>query len=264
MISQELSRYKYHINRVFNKMDGLNKTRKSFFISAMHLFLSIKGKINFLQLERYGALDEQTFRNHFEKSFDFLKFNMELTKEFGAGHYTIAFDPCYINKSGKSTPGVNWFWSGSACTTKWGLEIGGICAIDIENHTAFHLEAKQTIFDSEKENLVSHYANLLIDRKDQLQSLSKYVVADAYFAKDTFISKLKSHGFEVVTRLRDDANLMYKFKGEQKAGRGRPKKHDGKIDFSNLNKNYFKVHPSDDLLQIYAGVVFSKSLKTEV
>jgi hypothetical protein len=264
MISQELSQFKYHVNNAIGKMIGLNKNRKSFFINAMHLFLAIKGKINFLQLQRFGDCDEQTYRNHFEKSFDYLKFNLELVKEHGGGHYTIGFDPCYINKSGKATPGVNWFWSGCAGTTKWGLEIGGIGAIDIENHTAFHLEAKQTIFDTEAENLVSHYAKLLIDRKKELQQLSKHVVADAYFAKETFISKLKAHDFEVVTRLRDDANLVYKFKGEQKGGRGRPKKHDGKIDFKNLNKDYFELHQSDDSVQIYSGIVFSKSLKTDV
>src|SRR5690554_7659692 len=40
------------------------------------------------------------------------------------------------------------------------------------------------------------------EQKKELQSVSKYVVADAYFSKETFISKLCNHGFEVVTRLR--------------------------------------------------------------
>jgi hypothetical protein len=264
MSFQELSQFKYHVNNVISKMESLNKIRKSFVLHTVYLFLAIKGKINFLQLERFGESDEQTFRNHFDKPFDFLKFNSELVKEHGSGHYTIGFDPCYISKSGKSTPGVNWFWSGSAGSTKWGLEIGGIAAIDIENHTAFHLCAKQTIFDSENENLVSHYAKLLIDRKQELQTLSKYVVADAYFAKETFISKLKQNNFEIVTRLRDDANLCYKFYGKQKTGRGRPRKFEGKIDFKKLNKSYFDVIEVDDNIEIYSGVVFSKSLKTDV
>ena len=264
MSFQELSQFKYHVNNVINKMEGIKKYRKVFFTNTMYLFCAIKGRINFLQLQRYGDSNEQTFRNHFEKSFDFLKFNLELVKEHGSGHYTIGFDPCYISKSGKSTPGLNWFWSGCAGTTKWGLEIGGIAAIDIENHTAFHLEAKQTVFDSQKENLVSHYAKLLIDRKNELQQLSKYVVADAYFAKETFISKLRIHDFEVVTRLRDDANLIYKFMGQQKGGRGRPKKHDGKIDFKKLNKSYFELQKSDETIKIYSGIVFSKSLKRDV
>ena len=55
--------------------------------------------------------------------------------ENGSGHYIIAFDPSYIAKSGKSTPGVGWYWSGVAGKSKWGLEISGIAAIDIDNHT---------------------------------------------------------------------------------------------------------------------------------
>jgi hypothetical protein len=31
--------------------------------------------------------------------------------ENGKGHYTIAFDPSYIFKSGKSTSGVGWYCS---------------------------------------------------------------------------------------------------------------------------------------------------------
>ncbi len=245
-------------------MIGLNKCRKDFFISTMSLFLSIKGRINFLQLERFSGNDEQSFRNQFEKPFDFLKFNKELVLEYGSGHFTIAFDPSYISKSGKHTPGLGYFWSGCASKTKWGLEIGGIAAIDIDNHTAFHLGAKQTIYDTEKDNLVSHYANLLIDNKESLFSISKHVVVDAYFSKEPFINKLNSHNFEIITRLRDDANLMYLYFGEKKAGKGRPKKYDGKIDFKNLQKEYFELIETSETSQLYYGVVFSKSLKKNI
>ncbi|VAW25121.1 hypothetical protein MNBD_BACTEROID01-833 [hydrothermal vent metagenome] len=60
----------------------------------------------------------------------------------------IAFAPSYISKSGKKTPGLGYFWPGCAGKAKWGLEIAGLAAIDIENHTAFHLEAVQTVTDS--------------------------------------------------------------------------------------------------------------------
>jgi hypothetical protein len=261
---QELSQFKYQVKNVLNKMIGLNKCRKDFFISTMSLFLSIKGRINFLQLERFSGSDEQSFRNQFEKPFDFLNFNTELVLEHGSGNFTIAFDPSYISKSGKHTPGLGYFWSGCASKTKWGLEIGGIAAIDIDNHTAFHLDAKQTIFDSENDNLVSHYANLIISNKETLTKISKYIVVDAYFAKETFINKLNRNDFEVVTRLRDDANLMYLYHGEKKKGRGRPKKHDGKIDFKNFKSNYFTTMEDNELCEIYTSIVFSKSLKKDV
>ena len=73
------------------------------------------------------------------------------------GKTALAFDPSFISKSGKKTPGVGYFWSGCAGKTKWGLEIAGLAAIDIENHSAFHLEAVQTVGLKEDETLVSHY-----------------------------------------------------------------------------------------------------------
>jgi hypothetical protein len=63
----------------------------------------------------------------------------------GSGRYAIAFDPGYVSKSGKKNPGVGWYWSGCASRTKWGLDIGGLAAIDIDIHTAFHLKAIQTL-----------------------------------------------------------------------------------------------------------------------
>ena len=46
------------------------------------------------------------------------------------GHrIAIAIDPCYISKSGKKTPGIDWFWSGCAAAMKKGLEIFGISRI---------------------------------------------------------------------------------------------------------------------------------------
>ena len=79
-----------------------------------------------------------------------------------------------------------------------------------------------------------------------------------------WLSELEENNFEVLTRFRDDSNLLYSFYGEQKAGRGRPRKHEVKIDFKNLNKSYFDMTKEDDNIEIYSGVVFSKSLKSDV
>jgi len=54
-----------------NVFDALNKSRKDFIVSVLWHILSIKGRINFLQLGRFSSLCEQTFRNQFEIEFDF-------------------------------------------------------------------------------------------------------------------------------------------------------------------------------------------------
>jgi len=128
-------------NKIFN---GLNKARKDFIISVLWHFLSIKGRINFSQLGRFSTYCEQIHRIHFEQEFDFFAFNKLLTQEIVSKDRIIAFDPSYIPKSGKQTYGLGRYWSGSAKSTKWGLDICGFAVVDVENNTAFHLKAWQT------------------------------------------------------------------------------------------------------------------------
>jgi hypothetical protein len=67
----ELSKIENIIFSALVQMKNLNVQRNNFMTQLFSLFLSIKGKMNFLQFERYGKFDEQTYRNHFEKKFDF-------------------------------------------------------------------------------------------------------------------------------------------------------------------------------------------------
>jgi hypothetical protein len=51
---------------MLDKTVNINKWRKDFMIEVFMLFLSIKGRINFSQLERYGQFTEQRYRQQFE------------------------------------------------------------------------------------------------------------------------------------------------------------------------------------------------------
>lgn len=172
MTIREHKPYKTLISSMIDKMSNINQWRRSFIIETLILFMSIRGQINFLQLARYGKYKEQRYRQQFEKPFDFLAFNKELTLSQGSVRYAIAFAPSYVANSGKKTPGVGWYWSGCADKARWGLEIGGLAAIDIDNHTAFHLEAVQTL-NLDGQNLSDWYAGLISDRQDTLKSISE-------------------------------------------------------------------------------------------
>ena len=263
MIIREQKHYNALINSVLDKLPNINQWRRSFLIETFFLFMSIRGRINFLQLARYGKYKEQRYRQQFEKSFDFLSFNKEFTISQGSGHYAIAFDPSYVNKSGKKTPGVGWYWSGCANRAKWGLEIGGLAAIDIDNHTAFHLEAVQTL-NCDDQNLADWYAGVISDRKETLTSISKYLVADAWFSKRSFADQVIQSGLHLISRLRDDADLRYLCKELPTGKRGRPRKYAGKIIIDSIDKDYFRSLSSDDQEIVYAAEVYSKSLKRNI
>jgi len=234
----------------------------------MLLFLSIKGRLNFLQFGRFGNFGEQRYRQQFEKPFDFLNFNKNIILSACSKHIIIAFDPSYISKSGKKTYGLDKFWSGVAARAKLGLEIGGIAAIDIDNNTAMHLEAIQTPkfkdLETKDISLLDWYADIIIARKDILQQFSKYVVVDAYFSKKPFVDKMVDNNFHVISRLRNDADLKYIFTGEVTGKRGRPKKFAGKIDFKNIDKNVFTLFDDNDDFSCYHAIVYSKALECNI
>ena len=258
MIIREQKPYKALISNIIDKLSNINQWRRDFLIETLILFMSIRGRINFLQLARYGKHKEQRYRQQFEKPFDFLAFNKELTLSQGSGRYAIAFDPSYVAKSGKKTPGVGWYWSGCANRAKWGLEIGGLAAIDIDNHTAFHLEAVQTL-NSDDQNLSDWYAGVISERKDTLTSISRYLVADAWFSKKSFTDQIISSDMHLVSRLRDDADLRYLCKEPPTGKRGRPRKYDGKIIIDSIDKDYFTFICEDEESAVYAAEVYSKA-----
>lgn len=264
------TRGKILISTIIQKMEQIDKWRTDFISNIFLLSLSMGGRFNFLQMGREGKYSEQTYRNNFEKSFNFIKFNIELIKQHTSEQVIIAFDPSYITKSGKGTPGLGNFYSGKASRYKKGLEIGGIAAVDINQNTAYHIEAVQSP-SANKESvnsqytLVDHYADLIIQRASELEQVSDILVVDGYFPKFKFIDSITQQtNLRIVSRLRDDANLKYLYNGVKTKGKGRPRLYSGKVDTKNIDKRIFKKKHRDDDMIIYGAIVYSVSLKRKI
>ena len=157
----------------------LSKVRKNFILSVLCLFLSIKGRINFLQLSRYSDFCEQYFRIHFENLFNFSYFNGEIIKRYCSSERIVVIEPSYISKSGKQSYGLSRFWSGCAKFCKWGLEICGFVVVDTVQNTAFHLRAIQTPALEKGANLLEYYGTLIKENylhfKETIYCIKKYV-----------------------------------------------------------------------------------------
>lgn len=120
--------------------DKNNKSFKTFLMETLLLYMIIPGRINFLQLGRYGKSCEQRYRMNFSKDFDWLDFNLSLSEKVLPGaRKAIAIDPSYISKSGKQTPWIGYFWSGAAGMAKRGLEILGIGLVDVDSNDCISL-----------------------------------------------------------------------------------------------------------------------------
>jgi len=256
------------ISTLKNQSDNKNikNNRKDFIVKVLLCFLSIKGKINFLQLERFSDKCEQYFRINFEHLFDFQKFNLTMIKE-RVDECIVAFDPSYIPKSGKKTFGLGMYWSGCAKRAKWGLDICGFAAVDILQNTAFHLNAIQTPKIKEllpTLTLLQYYCQIIKENYLHFKELTNYMVADSYFAKSEVVQAVTSCGLHFISRLQDNAALFYLFKGEQKAGRGAPKKYDGKVNKKEPDMRYFSLILNTKEIKIYNTIVYCRAFERNI
>lgn len=220
----------------------LNKSIKTNIIEILILIMAIPRKINFLQLGRHGRRGEQCYRQTFGREFDWLQYNMNLASnrfQYGGRRLAIAIDPSYVSKAGKSTPHVGRFWSGCASAVKHGLEILGIGLIDADIRDCMMLRAVQTLNSRELKamemTLNQWYISVLNRYRDRLLKITDTLVADAAFSVRPFVDALLGIGFQLVSRLRNDAVLYYLYEGAPTGKRGRRRVYDGKIDFDSLD-----------------------------
>ena len=280
MKTKPLTQLRELIASALKSQTNLSKSFQTFFIETMELVLTHTGRLNFTQMARCGRSCESRFRQNFRKSFDWLSFNRSFLESTKGHRIAIAIDPCYIAKSGKKTPGVDWFWSGCAAAMKKGLEILGMSIVDADAKDSVFLKAEQTFTDKKRgrkprstwgmkdpNSLTGWYLRMLQHNCRQLLSICNLIVADAYFSKESFVSGVKSLGFNLISRFRDDVNLKYLYSGPKTGKRGRPQKFVGKVDINNLDMSIFSVDYTAEgklVYKMYTAVVWAVSLAREV
>ena len=218
---------------------NLRAWQRKFLLHLFVLWLSMEGRHNFVNMARYGDFVESTYRNNFARPVNFLDINLQLVKDNLSGNRTLNFDPSFLSKSGKCTDGVGRFWSGCAGEVKRGLEFSGLAAVDLEDKTALHVLAVQTVKRDSDESLLDYYASIITINADKLMEVSKYVAADAYFSRKPFVDQLSNSGFELVSRLRTDAYLRYFYSGPKENRSGAPRKYEGRVDVRQLRPDVF-------------------------
>lgn len=257
--------------RALKAIPGIKKTFTDFFVETLLMFVLLPRKVNFSQLQIYGNYSEKTYRSWFSERFDWVGFNIELSNHLfeAKDRKAIAIDPSHMSKSGKHTQGIGRFWSGCAQQVKHGLEILGIGLIDIDKKDCISIKAEQTpspkALASCGVSLVGWYLTCILNLRDKLIQLSRYIVADAYFSVSNFADGLEENGFHLVSRFRSDADLMYLHTGGRTGKKGRPRRYDGKINFKELDIDKVeKVDIFHDEGNFYTAIAYSKALKRNV
>ena len=139
-----LNKAKSLITAIIGKIGKTTKPTQQFIHHILILYMGLRGKYKFINMSRYDRYDEKSYRNNMEKPFDWAEFNIQLILESCSKKLILTYYPSYLAKSGKKTPHVGNFWSGTAQAVKRGIEIGSLAVVDIAIANAFSLEAVQT------------------------------------------------------------------------------------------------------------------------
>lgn len=175
-------------------------------------------------------------------------------------------DGSFLKKAGKHTPGLGKFWEGKAGKAIKGLELQSVALVDLEKRQAVALEAQQTLTKPEEVSRMTGYAKHRLKVVAALPhpcvNVCLGVVADALYAKASFVDALVAEGLHVVSKFRVDANLKYLYQGEPSQKPGRPKRFDGKVDFKDFSG--WQVVQEDKRSHTYTALLYSVALKRKV
>lgn len=253
------------VEATLDKITQVKKPVSKFIIHIVDLWLGMNCRYVFSNMGRWGGMHEKSYRNFFRKFFDWFGFNYIMVKQHCGKEVIAVFDPSYIKKSGKQTYGMGMFWSGVRQKALKGLEIGCLAFVDVTAGTAMHGVAEQTpspkSLKAEGKTLVTHYVSIIKKHLADIKAITPYLAVDGYFMKKEFIAPLQKEGLHIITKTRSDANLMYLFHGKQKAGRGRKKMYDGKINTAQIDKRRLPCCYADEDMKVYAGKVYCVLLK---
>ena len=252
--------------QIFVRMFDVGKCSQSFLKKIFCVLYSMQGRATFENMSRYCGMDEKTFRRQYTKFFDWMKFNFVLFDLWGStkgGVVIAALDCSFISKSGKSTYGLDKFWSGVLGRAKKGLEISVVALIDVCSGSAWALDVTQTppgLGRSEDEGYsrVDFYIEQILDCLPCLSRVT-YFVADGFYAKYKIIKILCDYNKHLITKLRPDANLLHPFEGEHPKGKRGPKPKFGDKAVYNDLKKWVYVGPDEKYtyLDVYTQILWS-------
>lgn len=230
------------------------------------------GKVNYTNLSRYSPLSERTYRRHFKQGIGIEWLNQHLIEYLRCSEHTqIAVVDCtFVEKSGRHTHGLDWFYNGKTQRAERGLELSVVAIVDIEQNTGYALSAQQTDANlseafkckSSKGNRIDFYLGHLADCVSYFPPGIRYVAADGFYSKYKWVNGVVSLGYHAIGKLRSDANLKFLYDGPY-SGRGRPQRYDGKVNLNDTTRFDF-VKSIEDGVQLYTAVVWSVSLKRKV
>lgn len=232
------------VTDTLNQLQALAKPRRKFIAALLATILALRGRVNYRNLARYGAYSERTYSRQFQRSFPWVEFHAKtLQAAVPPTHELIAAqDASFIPKSGKKTYGLDKFYNGSGSRPERGLEISALAVVDVTQKGAYIAAVEQTppAPELKKEQAdatrLDHAIKQLQTARPHLPQVVSHLAADGWYAKKKYVDAVLAEGLHLVTKLRCDANMRFRYTGERTGLQGRPKTYDGKVDWQDVRR----------------------------
>lgn len=262
------------VTDTLEQMKSIAKPQRKFVAALLATILALRGRVNYRNLARYGRFCERTYARQFGSSFPWTEYHAKvLASALQLTHELIAAqDASFISKSGKKTYGLGKFYNGCASRPEKGLEISAVAVIDVTQNGAYILSVEQTPPTPDLKR-VQDDATRIDQSIDQLKKARKYLsprvkylAVDGWYAKVKYVDAVVAESLQIVTKLRVDADMLFRFTGPGTGKSGRPKTYDGKVNWKNLSR-FEKVDPStlnqkvDPGVEIFTAELYHVSLK---
>ena len=249
------------VTDTLNQLPGLAKPQRKFIAALLATILALRGRVNYRNLARYGDYSERTYSRQFQGPFPWLDFHAKtLRTALPEAHELIAAqDASFIPKSGKKTFGLDKFYNSVVSRPERGLEISALAVIDVTQKGAYIAAVEQTPPTPElkKEQAdatrLDHAIKQLQTARPHLPQVVSHLAADGWYAKKKYVDAVVAEGLHLVTKLRCDANMRYRYRGERTGLQGRPKTYDGKVDWQDLSR-FDKVDLSSFTPEVEPGI----------
>lgn len=260
------------VTATLNQLPKLAKPQRKFLAALIATILALRGRFNYRNLARYGGYTERTYARQFQQPFPWLEYHAKVIQaSLPSSHELVAAqDASFIPKSGKKTYGLDRFYNGCAGRAERGLEISVVAVVDVTQKGAYVAAVTQTPATPElkKEQAdatrLDHAIKQMRAARPLLPEAVKYMAADGWYAKQKYVSAVVTEGLHVVTKLRNDANMRFRYTGERSSKQGRPKTYDGKVDWQNLSR-FDKVDASElnagEGVEIYTAELYHATIK---
>lgn len=232
------------VTSTLNQLSAIAKPQCKFVTALLATILALRGRVNYRNLARYGSYSERTYARQFESPFPWLEYHAKMIRStLPTTHELIAAqDASFIPKSGQKTYGLGKFYNGCASRPERGLEISAIAVVDVTQKGAYIASVEQTTPrpESKKEQAEETRLDQAIKQmqlaRPHLPTVVRYLAADGWYAKKKYLDAAVREGLHIVTKLRGDANMRFRYTGEHTGKRGRPRTFDGKVDWQDLSR----------------------------